>query len=371
MSDMFVPYGNFWAGDALYNLRIGIYGIEGAFRFIAKDTVPVNKIRYFNTYSFSKPGYHLGTGGKIRIEIQEDDNSVDHLPSGKSLAYALVENPLTSPEHLLVDFNQTTILEKGKFYHIVFINYDVNPEANHVSIDMMATFANKPVNVPDQPECDILDMTTLWRDKYNRKWRRFKDNQSITPIFSLFYSVSSISVDNIAFSGYGGMESWVREPRYIEGSRAVRQRFVPVKDVPIENVAVRIAKNGTPKNLKLSLISGTVLEQGEIKHDLIKLVDTKILPGFRVGHDWVKYTFKNPHVLTKGKEYFLTLNADSGDAYEVFPLRDGASFGYASIWDNSWAEYTTQGDKGWTGWDAWGNKNLKLGDLQLYFNSKL
>jgi hypothetical protein len=117
--------------------------------------------------------------------------------------------------------------------------------------------------------------------------------------------------------------------------------------------------------------SRTVLEQGEIKHELIKLVDTKILPGFRVGHDWVKYTFKNPHVLTKGKEYFLTLNADSGDAYEVFPLRDGASFGYASVWDNAWAEYTIQGDKGWVGWDAWGNKNLKLGDLQLYFNSRI
>ncbi len=362
------PYGNYFAGDALYNLRIGIYGIEGAFRFIAKDTVPVNKIRYFNTYSFEKPGYHAGTGGKIRIEIQEDENT---FPSGRVLSSAFVESPITKDPHLLVDFDKTVVLEKGKIYHIVFTNYDVNPEINYVSIDMMAVFASKPVNVPDQPELDLVDMTTLCRDKYNKTWRRFKANQAITPIFTMFYSVSDVHTDNVSVVGYGSMESWVREFRYIQGGHSVRQRFVPAKDIPVKDVAIRLAKTGNPNNLKVTLSLGnSILEQGEISSSLVKTVNTTTLSGFRIGHDWVKHTFSDPFVLEKNKEYYLTLSADAGDAYEIFPLRDGSSFGYASTWDNAWAEYLVPG-KTWSGWDAWGNKNLKLGDLQLYFNSKI
>lgn len=369
----FIPYGNFWAGDVLYNLRVGIYGIEVSFRFIAKDTVPVNKIRYFNTYSKTKPGYHAGTGGKIKIELQEDDNTSGHNPSGKVLTTGLVPDPLNSPDQLLVKFFKTAILEKDKIYHIVFTNYDANPDINYVSVDMMSVMTPKPVTVPDQPELSIIDMTTLWRDRINKNWRRFKDNLSVTPIFSLFYEVTELSTDNISVIGYGGMESWLREPRQICGDKRVRQRFIPRKDIAVKNVSVRIAKVGNPGNLtaQLELLNNKVIDKSSISSNLVKPIDLSICPPYRLGHDWVVLNFSSSILLESGKEYCLVLKAPSGDSwYEMFPLRDGESFGYAPVWPNSYAEYTTTtGENGWRGWDAWGISNLKIGDLQLYFNS--
>lgn len=359
-------YGNSFGGDVLYNLRIGIYGIEGAFRFIAKDTVPVNKIRYFNTYSFTKPGYHSGNGGKIRIEIQEDDGSNSHMPSGKSLCFGLVPNPLQLPDQLLVRFDKTIVLQKDKIYHIVFTNYDANPEVNHVSIDMMSIVTPKPVGQPEQPELSNIDMTTLWRDKTNRNWRLFKDNLTVTPIFTLYYEVSSNYQDNVAVIGYGGMESWIREPRQIAKDKKVRQIFTPANNIVVNEVCVRIAKIGNPKDLIIKIEDTTkLIQKTTIKSINVNTINTTLAPSFRVGHNWVKAPINT--TLLANQEYKVVLESDSIDPYETFPIRDGFTFGYAPIWANSHAEYTTSGETGWKGWDAWGKSNLKHSDLQLYF----
>lgn len=357
-------YGNSWGGDALYNIRVGYFGFEVSYRFVSSRTTPVNKIRYFNTYSLTKPGYHAGNGGKILIELQTDDGTAKHAPSGTVLTSANVPNPLALPTQLLVPFSAPAMLEAGKIYHIVFRNYDANPEENYVSVDLMYIEKDKNSAKPDQPNRNEVDMTTLARTKVDRKWKRFKENKTATPIFSLFNNAE------VAYGGYGGMESWVREAKDIQGNSKVRQRFISSVARDLKSVSIRLGRKGEPKPLIVQLKDGTgkVLEEGKISTNDVSPVTP--WSSFEVGHEWVTYRFKRTQHIEAGHQYYLELSAIPGDPYRIYPLRDGEQFGYASTWSNSYAEFTTQGANGWKGWDAWGNPNLPLGDLQMYFNEK-
>lgn len=359
------PYGNHWGGDGLFNMRIGYAGFEGAYRFLAKQNVTVDSLRYFNTYSFKKPGYHLGTGGKILIELRSDDGSANHVPGPTVLASAKVPNPLEVAEQLLVKFDKSVQLKAGELYHIVFRNYDADPEANHVSIDMMAILSRRDLQKPEQPCLAPFDMTTLVRDKYNKNWRPFKPDLTCTPIFTLYQG------EKVAVPGYGGMESWVASPKRIAGPEMVRQFFKPHREIEVENVAVRIAKNGNPGPLKATLHTGNcILAESTLPSVNVAPIDTKLLPPNRLGHQWVTFNFSSRVRLLPLVSHYLKLSAPEGDAYEVFPLRDGShKFGYSSVWPNAWAEFTATGETGWSGWEAWGNKDLKLSHLQLYFNA--
>lgn len=376
-SEQYTPYGNPWGGDGLFNMRIGDYGIEGAFRFLVRETTEVNKLRYFNTYSFKKPGYHAGTGGKIRIELRDDDGSDDHLPLNKPLAAALVPDPLKSPSQLLVEFDRTVILNAGHYYHLVFTNYDDDPQHNHVSIDMLATLAKRRFPSPDEPEQPAsapFDMTTLIRDRTNRRWRLFKPNLTVTPIFTLYHSPSPQHPDRIAVPGYGGMESWEAFPRRIVGHHQVRQVFTPDRDIPVKNVAVRLARDGNPGPLTATLkTADETLAVTSLPAEKISPIDPTILRGARLGHTWVTLPFDPPVTLKAGTQHWLELSAtpaqNPDDACEIYPLRDGSDFGYASPWPNAWAEFTSSLTPHWTGWEAWEKPNLKDADLQLYFNA--
>ena len=363
-------YGNSFAGDALWSIRIGLYGTKASFRFIAKNTVPVNKIRYFNTYSFTKPGYHGGNGGKIKVEIRENGNNNN--PSDSILTTAYLEKPLESPAQVLLTFDKTIILTSGKIYHIVFSNYDANPEVNYTSVDMMAVMTPKTPEEKFQPELSNIDMTTLHWSRYN-DWQLFKPNLTMTPIFSLFYDIDETRTELPSVIGYGGMESWIREPRSISYGKRVRQNFIPERDIKVRNFAVRIAKNGNPDMLiaTLSDTNQTTLAVGGIESTNINKINTEYIPGFRVGHNWAVCKFGGAIKLKAGQRYYLTLSCSSNDGYEVFPIRDGEEFGYVSIWPNSYAEYEISGFDNWVGWDAWGKSNLRTGILQIYFNSTL
>ncbi len=368
---MVVPYGNYFGSDVLYNIRVGKDETEVSFRFIAKGTVLVNQIKYFNTYSFARSGYHLGSGGKIRIELQTDDGTEDHNPSGDSLAFALIPDPLNVSKQFLVDFDDTVLLEEDEIYHIVFTNYDDNPETNYVSVNTMSILKPKEdLDAPDQPELSLIDMTVLIRNSFNASWRRFKSNKTITPVFSLFHDIPSLGFTNISVPGYSGMESWIREPRQIQGDDyKVRQRFVPNRNIDVENVCVRLAKNGNPELLYAKLWwRDELITQGSV--DSSEVDPVEVISEFTAGHNWVTIDFFEPVELEAKKIYYLELSAAAGDPYKIYPVRDGYyGFNYAPIWSNAWAEYTMMGDEYWKGWDAWGNSNLRISQLQLYFNA--
>lgn len=355
------PYGNHWNGDALWNIRIGYAQTLASFKFKATKTTPITALHYYNTYSTTKPGYHSGTGGTIKIEIQTDKNGI---PSGTTQTTATVHNPLLQPTQLRVPLTPTT-LQQDQYYHIVFSNTDPNPDQNYVSVNTMAIMSPKKVPIAsDQPELQADDMITLIKSKYNG-WTRFKSNQSITPIFTLYNGT------NIAYPGYGGMESWLAETKKIQGTNIVAQAFTPQIDTYVTNVAIRLGKQGAPGPLKATIIRNAkqTLASTIIGHTSV--VPVKVVEGHRLGYEWVKLTFKRPVLLRAGIPHKLVLSTTKGDSYEIFPLRDGASFGYAPIWQYAWAEFSATGTSGLMGWTAWGKSNLRISHLQLYFNSTM
>ncbi len=365
MSLKFEPFGNYFAGDGLSNIPVGErWGTQVAFRFIANDTVPVNRLRFFNAWSIEKPGYHEGTGGKLAISLRTapapNGGSTHPYSNDFLLANTIVDQPAGRSKQLLVSFGQTAILRKGVCHLITFENVDRAAARNWVSVNTMALFS-----VSQTPPF-IHGLGVLARWAGNKIWQ---EQRGRLPIFTLFYSLSKQIPDQIAVPGYGGMESWVSEPRRIAGDEMVRQVFRPLQEITVHNVAIRIAKEGTPGPLTARLWQDrTEFAEGQIEAAAVKPINTMILPPNRLGHDWVIIPFPKPVTLTAGLEYRLSLQAPAGDAYEVFPLRDGAEFGYCSPWPNAWAEFTTDGDRGWQAWKAWGKSSYQ-GDLQLYFNA--
>lgn len=342
-------YGNHIAGDTLHNIRVGIYGIEVSFRFICDYNTQITHLRYYNIFSKDKPGYHLGTGGKIRIQLRE--NSPDNNPSNKVLAQANILKPLEIGHFPLVEFEQPCQLEAGITYHIVFSNFDDEPEKNHVSVNCMVVFEQKI-----QPFIRENDLKTLFRSNYNG-WQQFSKDW-LVPIFSLYNGPISVL-------GYGGIESWLREPRHIAANKKVRERFFSKIDLTTDGVFARIGKTGLPKDLRVSLVNRhqTVIAKGIVSPFLVKNVSTEIIKGFRLGHDWVFAKFNKPAKIKKDEAYFILFENEGYDSYEMYPIRDGDQFGFHPLWKNSYAEYTLDG-KTWRGWDAWGNPNQKIGKLQ-------
>lgn len=359
-----MTYGNQFSGDGLHNIPVGgVSGIEVAFRFLAQDTVPVNKLRFFNAYSHVKPGYHSGTGGTLLVELVTCTDT--GVPLDRVLASAVVDRPVDQPAQLLVEFGSTAILSKGWYYAVRFRNVHQSPESEWVSVNALATLSKRPRRaVPGSLE-------TLVRWKGDQVWKPFKPEiEAAVPIFCLYYAVSDQLQDGIAVPGCGVMESWVAEPRRIAGMEKVRQVFAPLCDVTTRSVMVRVAKNGNPGPLKAQLSTGTTpLGDCVVDASAVKPVDLTLLSPNRLGHDWVEMVFPGPVRLVAGKEHRLSLSAPIGDAYEVFPVRDGSEFGYASVWPQSYAECFTPKSNLWEPWSAWGKKSQQ-GRLQMYFKTE-
>lgn len=340
--------GNHIGGDVLHNIRIGIYGIEASFRFICDNDTVITHCRHYNIFSDKKPGYHLGTGGKIRIQLRE--NRADNTPADKVLAETIISKPLEAGFFPLAKFNIPCQLRRGQIYHLVFTNLDTEPDKNHVSVNCMALYFGKT-----QPFIRPNDLSTLFKSKYN-DWQRFKDDY-LVPIFSLYNGA-------VPVLGYGGMESWVREPRTISGQKKVRERFSVKVDTTMTGVSARLGKHDYPGELQISLLNNKkAMTSCKIPQSQVSTILTNLGPGLSIGHNWVSVKFDKPVKIKAGVDHFIMFEAAAGE-YEMYPVRDGEQFGFIPLWDNSYAEYTIDG-KTWRGWDAWGNPNQKIGKLQV------
>lgn len=357
MTDQFPRFGNFWAGDGLWNIPVGgPSDFEVSFRFRAEDDTLVNAFRYFNTWSRERPGYHSGGGGSILVTLHQPGS--DARP-----ALAEIDSPAEKSPYPLLEFHKTLLLVGGCSYAINFRNFHKDSRQQWCSVNTMAVLSAGDRRPNNSTEVFV-------RNSSQPEWAPFKPHlRSVTPIFTLYNRVSPQLEDQVAFPGYGGMESWVAEPRRVAGDEQIRQVFTPVRDVLVKNVAIRIARTGSPGKLKAVLTRGLIpLAIAMADAATVPLVDTQALPPNRVGHDWLVLPFPRPVTLTAGDEHRITFTAPAGDAYEAFPLRDGAEFGFCSPWPNAWAEYTRSGPAGWRRWEAWG-KPSNRGDLQVFFNA--
>ncbi len=330
-------YGAGIAMDSLANTTLN-HSIS-SYRFRSAHDGRLSSIRFF--LILNKTGYAGGNNGTVRVEIQTDDGTSAHNPSGQMLAgYTIANASLTT--FPLVTFVSPPGLQQGSLYHVVFSNTDPNPEINYCSIDALLSSVSNPPT-PAQPTVGDADWIQLIRPT-GGSWRV---RQGYSPILQLNYADGFVS-------GLGYMESWIASTKTIHGGFRVREAFrVSGPDRTVRQVFLRVRAGSGGLNARLEHGDGTLIEQGAMSS----------APS---GNNWLMYTFAEPRTLSAGQPFNLVFSSSSG-SYDVFPMRQGSAYGFSprTYFSDGVAEYDS--GTGWVGWDAWGVANRHEQNLQFYF----
>lgn len=355
-------YGPGIQADSLANTPIGKGGVQVSCRFRAQPGGVFQGIRPYLIWSFAKKGYHGGTGGNLKVELQADDGSPAHRPSGQVLATTaqrMTLVPTSSRFFPQLTFDQAPALKPGALYHLVFTNVDADPEANFVSLNACY---NKVAGSPQQPRLADGDWAMLFRSRRQAAWverRTPGSSESFTPILQVEYA-------NGQAQGMGYVEFWMGAAKPISGPASVREVFtVTGPNRAVGSVAVRVRRvaGAIPLGLTLEQADGKVVAVGQGEGSLIPQTP----PGALGGCGWVVFALPGRPTLVAGRTYHLVLSAPAAGAYEAFPLRKGSDKGFsdATLFPDGHAEFTD--GRGWSGWEQWGKKNQRNADLQFYF----
>jgi hypothetical protein len=356
-----VCYGPGIGADSLANTPIGKSGIQVSCRFRADPGGAFQGARPYLIWSFKRRGYHAGSGGTLKVELQSDDGTPLHRPSGQVLAtnvrrMALVET--SDRFYPMLSFDRAPALQPGAFYHLVFSNTDPEPEGNFVSVNALYL---KSGSAPLQPRLADSDWAMLMRSRTSPAWaiRRTPGSQDgFTPILEIDYAGGRSQ-------GMGYVEFWMGAPRPVSCPARVREVFtVTGPDRKAASVAVRVRRlaGGAPLSLRLEQGDGKVLAEGR-GEGAPACTPTASLGGC----DWVGLTFPRPLTLASGRSYALVLSAPPDTRFEAFPMRKGSDKGFsdATLFADGHAEFDPGG--GWAGWEQWGKSGLTNSDLQFFF----
>lgn len=338
-------YGSGTNADALNNITIGPHVVS--YRFLSTHTGTVSKIHFYLIVDGSHAGYNAGTGGTVKVELETDDGTTNHYPSGTILGTYSIPHP--DNPFPVISFSPAPKLTAGKLYHLVFSNTDPVPTENFVSVDDL--YMAKPLN-PMQPAFSNENLATLLRDGSN-SWGVYDYN---TPIYEIDFS------DGTSI-GQGYMEVWSDSPQRISGTQAVRETFtVSGSDPMVSKVSVRLARisGNSDLTVRLEQGDGNLVEQGTVPANSIALSSS----GDCV---WATYTFSALRTLLQGQEYNLVFEAPSDTVYQLFPVRKGSEYNFqpSTFFADGYAQFKSGAN--WVGWTEWGVSNRKDGDLQFYF----
>ena len=357
-------YGPGIQADSLANTPVGKGGLEVSYRFRAKPGGPLQAVRPYLIWSFAKKGYHAGTGGTLKVTLQEDDGSPAHRPSGKVLAtHVRRMGILPGSDRFFPQlfFDRAPVLAAGTLYHLVFSNTDPDPEGNFVSVNALF---NRVAACPQQPGLEDEGWAMLFRSKAKPAWvLRCTPgaSESFTPILEVDYA-------NGQSQGMGYIEFWMGAPKPIAGPAAVRELFTvtgPARKVAALSVRVRHLAGSAP------LLA--TLEQGDGKVLAVAKGDGRTLPltpsASFGGCAWASFSFPASPTLATGQTYRLVLSCPAG-RFEAFPMRKGTDKGFsdATLFGDGHAEFTD--GSGWAGWEQWGKQGLTNSDLQFFFTCR-
>lgn len=343
-------YGSGLGADSLANTVVGGPSLNAAsYRFQAKHASALKGIRVFFIWSLLKTGYQAGQGGTIQVDLEADDNTAAHHPSGVSLASVSYGNIIAQnnnyPELL---FPYPVTLKGGAFYHLVFTNVDPAPATNYISIDALYTDA---ATAPMQPSLTDASFAVLVRAGKG-PWQL---RQNFTPTVELDYADGGSQ-------GNGYMEVWSANPKTISGAALVRETFkVSGPSRSFTRIMARLQRTAgaSPLTLRLEEADGTLIEQGTAPA-------ASVLEGVP---SWVTVTFPLATVLATGVSYHLVLSSPADTQYLAYPIRKGHDKGFSNytLFPDGYAQYSTTGGASWAGWDMWGTPNLTDSDLQFMF----
>jgi hypothetical protein len=343
-------YGSGTSADALANTVLGGPSLNAvSYRFQARHASALDAIRVFFIWSLVKTGYQAGQGGTVQVDLMADDGTTAHLPKGPSLAtlsysHILAQN-LNYPR---LAFPAPVALTGGAFYHLVFTNIDPAPTANYISLDSLYTDAQ---TAPMQP--GLIDAS--WAVLQRAGAGAWKLRQNFTPILELDYADGGTQ-------GTGYMEVWSTNPKTISGNAMVRETFKvsgPSRTFTKVRVRVKRVAGASPLTVRVEEADGTLVDQ-------VAVAAASVLQGTS---EWVTATFPLSHVLSTGVAYHLTLSCPADTQYSAYPVRRGKDKGFSNytFFPDGYAQFTTSGAAGWTGWDMWGTPNLTTADLQFMF----
>ena len=344
-------YGAQIGGDELANTTVGPDGNTVSYRFSAQHAGALEKLRVYLIPDHV--GYAAGTAGQLQIDIQTDDGTSEHNPSGTVLASTVISNPLaaTGDDRYfpIVTFSSPATLTAGEIYHIVFSNADSLPTVNYLSVDCL--IYDKAIQ-PAQPTLSDAANAVLLRTS-SSSWQ---PRAGYTPISELYYS-------NGNTQGIGYVEAFVDGPQVISGTSAVRETFT-VSGGPkkIGSVDIRAARASGTDYLKVRLENGdgTLIEEGYLPASSFPLTSP-------ASHTWAEFKFASTHTLETGKSYNLVLEAPASSQYVAFSMQKGTAYGFdgTTFFPDGHAEMK-QNDS-WVGWSVWGLNNRLDSDLQFYF----
>lgn len=354
-------YGPCVQADSLANTTLGPQGNQVSCRFRADPGGTLLALRPFLIWSFRKAGYHGGTGGILRVEIQEDDGSPAHLPSGRVLATSvqrLYLVPASDQFYPRITFDRQPVLRRGTLYHAVFSNTHPRGDVNFLSLNaLFSRVADRPV----QPGRRDEDWALLIRNRIRPAWTERRTPGSA----EAFTPILEVDCDRGA-QGLGYVEVWMGAPRPIGGPCRVGEAFTcpgPARSAAAVAVRVRSLRGSGGLDLRLETPAGKLLAQA--RDGGAGLAPT---PGGSLGGcGWVRAVFPKPVRLEAGAAYRLVLAAPEAGAFEAFPLRKGADKGFASSTQFPEGHAEFNAGSGWNGWEQWGKANRLDSDLQFYF----
>ena len=355
-------YGPGIRADSLANTTVGKSGIQVSCRFRAQPGGVFQGARPYLIWSFKRKGYHAGNGGTLHVELQTDDGTPLHRPSGKVLATNVRRMSLAVTSDTFypkLEFDQAPALIPGAYYHLVFSNTDPDPEGNFVSVNALFLKSCSP---PVQPSFDDADWAMLIRSKVNPAWtvrRTPGSSEGFTPILEIDYAGGRSQ-------GMGYMEFWMGAPRPISGPAEVREVFTvsgPSRRAASVAVRVRRLSGDAPLAIRLEQEDGKALAIGTCRGGPEACTPSASLGGC----DWATFTFPATLALVSGRTYHLVLSAPATARFEAFPMRKGSDKGFsdATLFADGHAEFND--GRGWTGWEQWGEKRRTDSDLQFFF----
>ena len=131
-------YGPALAVRGLGNIPLGgPHGRWASDRFVNTHTGTLESIRIYLMWDAKRKGYHGGTGGTVVVEVQSDDGTANHHPSGTTLASTSIAHPLQVGNFPTLKFMSPASLDSGNIYDLVFTNADPNPVENYGSLNSL------------------------------------------------------------------------------------------------------------------------------------------------------------------------------------------------------------------------------------------
>lgn len=299
-------FGPGWVADSLANYEIGRFtGRLASYRFRADHTGTFKSIEvYFAFQSLCDGCYANGNGGIIQVQVQTDDGTASHLPSGVVLGTAVITDPMKQWNRV-VTLDTTVNAQSGTLYHIVFTNLSPDPVHNYTSID---TLYNAAGGTDSQPAAYTADLAVLTQADANHP---LQVDTCRVPIFTVTYD-----------DGYhqGQFYIDVRKNTVVGATGfPVSEAFI-VKDAKhvVSSLSIRLSPMVAAGKISVAVANNTnqILALGTI--DL-----TNAIPNV---YNW--YTIAFPQISLFRGAYTIVMQPSNGAQFYISPIQQGTLYGF-------------------------------------------